>query len=292
MLYLYYFLTFAAGSFFGSFLNLVSDRVVNGEPILFGRSHCDHCKKDLKPRNLIPILSFIFQKGKCSFCGKKLSMYYPLSEVLTGLMFILSAYYTNVFQSSDPFAAIGFIFFVIVFSFYVTIVLTDMKYCLIPDKIVYAAIAFTALFIVGSRIYNLQSLYQRLSNDAFGVYLIKAGYWNLQAVNALKQLGVLFFSSFAISLFFLFLVVVTKGRGMGEGDIKLGFLIGLLNGFPLNVVAVFLGFIFGALYSVVLIFLRKKTVKDTIAFGPFLILGSMVSLFFGGELLNWYLNLF
>ena len=79
---------------------------------------------------------------------------------------------------------------------------------------------------------------------------------------------------------------------MGGGDVKLGFLIGLFNGFPHNILAVFLGFLLGSLYSGFMILLNKKSLKDTIAFGPFLILGSIISFIWGQEIIFWYLNLF
>jgi prepilin signal peptidase PulO-like enzyme (type II secretory pathway) len=97
-----------------------------------------------------------------------------------------------------------------------------------------------------------------------------------------------FVGAVIICLFFLLLVWATKGRGMGWGDVKLGFLIGLVNGFPYGFEAIFFGFVFGAIYSLVLILLKKKTVKDTIAFGPFLILGSVFVLIWGERILNWY----
>ena len=93
-------------------------------------------------------------------------------------------------------------------------------------------------------------------------------------------------------LFFLSLIKITRGMGMGGGDVKLGFLIGLFNGFPVNIIAIFVGFLSGALVSLVLVLLKKRSMKDTIAFGPFLIFGSILSLVFGQQILNWYIGLF
>lgn len=284
----YYLGLFIIGTFVGSFLNLVSDRLPNDEKIIFGRSKCNFCKTPLKVKNLIPLLSFIIQKAKCSFCKKKLSFFYPFSEALTGFAFMLAGYLSGIAKFPSVASFIGFIFYAVVLSFFVTMFLTDLKFCLIPDLLVIPAIIFVLVSFVLSRAFDLYNLYQRLSADPFGIYLLKAGYWNRQLVYVAKDLGYLVLSAVVISLFFLFLVWITKGRGMGVGDVKLGFLIGLVNGFPLNVVAIFLGFVIGAIYSLVLILLKKKTMKDTIAFGPFLIMGSVISLLFGAAIWNWY----
>lgn len=289
---IYYLLLFIFGTFFGSFLNLISDRLINGEKIIFGRSKCDFCKKPLGLKNLIPLLSYIIQRAKCTFCKKKLSLYYPFSEALTGFVFVLAGYLSNFAKDPIFFNLVNFIYYSIVFCFFVIMFLTDLKFCLIPDVVVIPAIIFILLSYISGRIYDLYSLYHRLSIDKFGVYLLKAGYWDRQLSFVLRDSLYVLISAVVICLFFLFLVWVTKGRGMGVGDVKLGFLIGVINGFPLNIVAIFLGFAIGAIYSIVLICLKKKTMKDTIAFGPFLITGSVITLLYGSYLLNWYVNLF
>lgn len=288
----YYLILFILGTFFGSFLNVVSDRLPKKESILFGRSKCDFCKKKLKPKNLIPLLSYLFQKGRCSYCRERLTFLYPLSEALTGFAFIGAAKLSGILGIVDFASIFGLIFYIIVFSFFIIMFLTDYKECLIPDVIVFPAIIFVLISLVATRAIDLVSLYQKLSGETFGLYLIKAGYFDRQLIFAAKDMGYILLSSLIISLFFYFLVWVTKGKGMGGGDIKLGFLIGLVNGFPYNVVAIFLGFVLGAIYSLILIGFRKKSLKDTIAFGPFLIGASVITLFYGANILNWYINLF
>src|SRR3989344_5369953 len=244
MLYpIYYFLIFVVGAVFGSFLNLVSDRLPFGRPVLKGRSMCESCSKLLTPKELVPLFSYLFLKGKCLNCKVKLSPIYFL---------------------------------------------TDLKFRLVPNKIVYTAIIFVILFQLVVSVYNLVVLRAGLLNDTFGVYLYKAGYFDNQVLYLLRDFGFNIVSSFAISLFFLFLIFITKGRGMGGGDVTLGFLIGMVNGFPNNILAIFLGFIIGAVVSVVLVLIKIKTIKDTIPFGPFLILGSIVAYVYGTAVLDWY----
>ena len=119
MVTVYYALVFISGCFIGSFLNLIADRVVKGGSIIFGRSKCDFCGIYLKPLSLVPIFSFLAQKGKCVSCGGKLSWYYPVSEILTGLMFLLAAISSNVFVSFWYGSILLFVYLMIVFSFYI-----------------------------------------------------------------------------------------------------------------------------------------------------------------------------
>ena len=176
---------------------------------------------------------------------------------------------------------LGFIFVLIIFCFYLILFLTDIKYYLIPDIIVVPAIVFSFVYIILAYARDLISLYQNLMASELGPYLIEAGYFNDKLLFALKSFGIHIFSALLIAFFFWFLVFITKGKGMGDGDIRLGLLLGLFNGFPRNVLAVFLGFVIGASFSLILVFFKKKTIKDTIPFGPFLILGSVIAAVFG-----------
>lgn len=289
---LFYILIFVAGAFIGSFLNVVVDRLQNGESIFFGRSHCDHCKHPLVSKDLIPLLSFLFLKGRCRYCKKKISLYYPLSEIITGFSFVGIAYFLKIFEFNSITNWVLFAYLVIVASFYIVIFLLDAKYRIIPNKIVFAAIIFVMLFTLVNFGIGATTFYYQLKNDEFGKFLLESGFWQDRVLFYAKNLGYTFVSAFAIALFFWSLIFITKGRGMGGGDVRLGFLIGIFNSFPLNIVAIFLGFLIGALYSVVLLLFRKRGMKDTIPFGPFLILGSVIAFVYGRQLLDWYLGLF
>lgn len=279
--WVFYVFIFVSGLFIGSFLNVVCDRVVNGESILLGRSHCDNCKKPLSPKQLIPVLSFILSKGRCSYCNAKISWYYPASELLTGALFMFIAYYLQVFTTSNTLTWLYFIYYLIIISVYIVIILTDAKYRLIPNKIVYPAIIFVFLFTVGILVYTLGSFYLNLKNDVFGQYLLQAGYFSDQAISYVSNYLYTLVSTLGLGLFFYILTKIKDGNAMGGGDVKLAILIGLVNGWPTNVIAIFMGFVFGAFYSLFMIAIKKKSMKDTIAFGPFLILGSLFALVFG-----------
>ena len=203
-----------------------------------------------------------------------------------------AAYYSNILLLVDLSTVITFIYLLVLGSVYIVLLLTDLKYRIIPNKIVYPAIVFVLLFMVVNASYYLIAYYNGLKNDPFGVYLLEAGYFHVQAYGLLKSFGLVLLSSTVIAAFFALLVHITKGKGMGGGDIRLGFLIGLFNGFPQNVIAIFTGFVLGASVSLILVSLKIKSLKDTVPFGPFLILGSLIAMIWGVQIWNFYINLF
>lgn len=282
---------FIFGAFAGSFLNLISDRLPVEKKIVFGRSVCDFCKKTLKVKNLIPIFSFIFQKGRCSFCNKKLSFYHPFSELLTGVAFMLSGHLSKFSYEINAESVFLLFYYIVVFSFFIVMVLTDMKFCLILDSVIIPSIIFVFLTSVIFRFLDLSEIYNNLKNDSFGVYLLQTDFFTNRVILSLKDFGYVVGGAILIALFFQFLILITKGRGMGDADVKLGFLIGLVNGFPMAFMAVFMGYVLGAFYSVFLMLMKKKTMKDSIPFGPFLILGSVLILLFGNQIWLWYSGL-
>lgn len=286
-----YILIFVAGLFVGSFLNVVADRISNGKSPLKGKSKCDYCEENLKAKDLIPLLSYVWLKAKCRYCDKKLSLYYPISELVTGLAFIGVAYYLQVFSVANPFIWINFAYLAIIASFLIIIFLADVKYKIIPNKIVFPAILFLLVFMVGSFTFIALSSYYQMKADPFGKYLLEVGYWSDQMMYLLRSLGLTIGSALLIGGFFWALIFVTKGKGMGGGDVKLAFLIGLINGFPLNIVAIVLAFVIGAIFSGILMLLKKKGMKDVIPFGPFLIIGSVLAFAFGQQIFNWYVTL-
>lgn len=290
LLFFYYGLAFIGGLFIGSFLNVVADRLLAERSFIKGRSHCDHCSKPLGLKDLIPVLSFASLKGKCRYCKTRLSIYYPLSEILTGSLFVLMAVYSGVFQNFNLENHIEFVYLAIVASLYIVLTLTDFKEKIIPDKIVYFGIVVTFLFGLVSALYSGISYYFTLKASELGPYLIEAGFLTDKIMYLVKMLSLTYLSTAVIFLFFYFLIVITKGRGMGGGDLKLSIMIGLFNGFPLNIVAIFMGFVFGAVISLLMIFARRKSLKDTVAFGPFMVLGSIVALFYGDQILRLMLG--
>jgi leader peptidase (prepilin peptidase)/N-methyltransferase len=240
-------LLFIAGLFFGSFLNVLVDRIPRNENFIKGHSHCEFCKKTLQWHDLIPVLSFVFLKGKCRYCKHTLSILYPVMEISTGLLFVL----TYLFIPS--FSIVSVLYYLFIISGFIVIFFTDLKSGIIPDKILLPAILVTFLYLL---IINPSSL----------------------IINILCGLGAfLFFVTIAVVF-----KVLTKKDSLGGGDIKLVFLLGLFLGFPGIVISLYIAFLTGALVGIILILWGKKRFKTaTLPFGPFLILGTIFSLFWG-----------
>ncbi|MEK7072325.1 MAG: prepilin peptidase [Patescibacteria group bacterium] len=259
---MFYILIFILGTIIGSFLNVVIIRIHNGGNIAKSRSSCPHCHHVLRPIDLIPLLSFIAQGGKCRYCHKKISWQYPLVELSTGLLFVLITYniigtlgFDNLFYNSSIFLI--WLRNLIFISFLIVIFVYDFRWYLILDTITFSAMAVALLFnlIVGFSIINL---------------LIGA---------------VIGFGFFALQFF------ISKGRWIGGGDLRMGALMGLMLGAKLVVVALFLSYVIGAIVSIFFVVGGKKGFKSQIPFGTFLTIGTVIALLWGNEIINWYMNL-
>ena len=263
---IFYFIFFLFGLAVGSFLNSIIYRLQTGETFLFARSCCPHCKHILDSRDLIPVLSFLILSRKCRYCQKPISLQYPLVELATGILFILIFNFQFSIFNECPisnFQFLIFLYYLLIACFLIIIFVYDLKHFIIPDKVIYPAIGIACLY----NIYQLTINNQQLVINSF-----------------LSALGA--------TAFFLVIVLISGGKWMGIGDIKLAFLIGLFLGWPNILVVLFLSFFIGGLIGAGLIISGKKTLKSEVPFGPFLVSGTFIALFWGRELINWYLNLF
>jgi leader peptidase (prepilin peptidase)/N-methyltransferase len=262
-------LLFVFGLVIGSFLNVVIYRTLNDESFVKGRSRCDHCKKTIAWYDNIPLLSFIVLRGKCRNCKKPISLTHPVVELLTGVLFVWwyvgGFFFFRFFQLTEhPFQIIQPAFWLLVGIFLLIIFVTDAISYIIPD------------YAVGSLL-GLSVLY-RIALVLFGI---------MKPTDLLfSVLGTLLITSFFFALWFF-----TKGKGMGFGDVKFCLPMGLLLGWPSMIVGVFLSFIFGAIVGVFLMILGRKNMKAAIPFGPFLVLGTVVTLVYGNEIMRWYLTI-
>ena len=250
-------IVFVFGLIVGSFLNCVIYRLEQGSSFLRGRSFCPYCKHVLSWLDLIPVISFLILKGKCRYCQKPISVQYPLVELATAAIFLFIFFLPNIYPIGQ---FISMLFYLVISSFLIIIFVYDLKHYLIPDKIIYPAIA-------AALIYNL------LMSD-------------------IPRMSDILMSAFGAAAFFLAIVLVSRGKWMGVGDIKLAFFMGLLLGWPNILTALFLAFFIGAIMGLGLILSGKKTLKSEVPFGPFLVAGTFLAMFWGSEIVNWYLNLF
>jgi len=289
LLILYSFL-FLFGLAMGSFLNVIVYRLQKGESFLlspsetrkgfssfFERSYCPKCEHELGWQDLIPLASFIFLKGKCRYCKEKISWQYPLVELVTGLIFLAIGLRNSslLFYGNNTLWVWSTFFDIAIAGFLVIIFLYDLKHFIIPDVVIYPA-------IIVAFVYRLCEIF------GFGNQIWPEGI-NITFLNLLSDP---ILSAFGASAFFLFIVLISRGKWMGIGDIKLAFLMGLFLGFPEVLVALFSAFFLGAIIGIGLIVFGKKSLKSEVPFGPFLATGTLIAFFWGPEIIRWYLNFF
>jgi prepilin signal peptidase PulO-like enzyme (type II secretory pathway) len=292
--FLYYFLNillylplFLAGLCFGSFLNVLADRFSNNTSPFKGRSKCDACDKTLTGLDLVPLISFFLTKGKCRYCKVQLSWYYPFSELITGLLFIFLAYKAAVFSTPQVSSWLHFIYLAFIFSIFIALLLADLKYMLLPNKLVFSALFVVIFYSVFLSVAALIYQYYLLNSSEFGQLLLEVGYFNNKILQTVQSLGIQLVSTFLIWSFFALIILITKGKGMGGGDAKFSLVLGMFHVFPLNVFAVFLSFFIGTIVCLPLVLFKKAKFGVAVPFGPFLIIASFITYFWGNEVLDF-----
>ncbi|MDD3773971.1 MAG: prepilin peptidase [Patescibacteria group bacterium] len=239
---------FLAGIIWGSFLGVIVERLIyqknKWQLDLFSRSHCLSCGHQLGLIDLTPLFSFIVLKGKCRYCQKPISWIVFLVEIYSGILFI-SSYFAFGFN-------LNFIFAVVLGSVLGIILFYDLKANLVPDPLI---LILGLLFIV-KLIFNLEPYFFDLSS-----------FWQ-------PILGALISASFFFLIHFL-----TRGRGMGLGDAKLGLVLGLFLGVKLSFFMLWLAFLIGAVFAIIMLILKLKKRTDTIAFAPFLVVAFLIIYF-------------
>ncbi len=242
---------FFFGTIIGSFLNVVIYRFQSGRG-LGGRSICMSCSRTLSWFELVPLASFIVQDGRCRTCKTRISPQYLIVEALTGFIFmLLTLKYIALLPAHTSLFVALLVYAMYFFSLLVVISVYDFRHKIIPDKLVYTFIvcAFLGQFFVHGT-----------------------------SVGFAMPSALALFSGLIIALPFALIWYFSQGRAMGLGDAKLMIGIGYLLGLSQGVVAVMLGFIFGAVTALSLLLLRRSrfTMKSEIPFGPFLAVGALV----------------
>ncbi|NLK20900.1 MAG: prepilin peptidase [Epulopiscium sp.] len=249
-----YILIFILGLIIGSFLNVCIFRIPNKQSIAFPPSHCFHCNHSLGVLDLFPVLSFVFLRGKCRYCRSKISIQYPIIELVNGLL------YLSLFIKFG--LSVYFIFYALFGSLLLVIAMIDIKTETIPN----ATIIFGLILGI--------------------IYIIIMAFTSYSWIG-IKD-GILGF--FTGSLIIFLIILISRG-GMGAGDMKLMGVVGLFLGYKGVIVTLFFGIIAGGIAGVLLLLTKVKSRKATIPFGPFLVLGTFITLYWGEFILNWYLSL-
>ena len=245
---------FILGLIIGSFLNVVIARY-NTQKSFGGRSACMSCQSQLRPHELIPLVSFFALAGRCQSCKTKISIQYPLVEFVTGLVFaLLFLKFQNVFFVATIIFAVTYAYYSIMFCLLLVIAVYDLKHKIIPDvlSLVFGVLAFLGLFFFSN----------------FGFYPHIPGILEL-------------FSGVLIALPFALIWLVSSGTWMGLGDAKLALGIGYLLGIGRALSSLVIAFWSGAIIGLILIVLSKKyKMKSEIPFAPFLVLGAVLAFLF------------
>lgn len=248
------------GLIFGSFGTVAAYRIPKRESLATpARSYCPNCGATIRALENIPVISFVVLSGKCRHCGVRISPRYPLTELVTGVLFALSAWRFGL--SGELFVFSAFFWTLVVLS------VIDLEHRLLPNRIVYP------LFFVG---------WAALAVTAF------ASSEPEQMYDAL--LGMVVFGGFFFLIAFLF------PAGMGGGDVKLAFVLGTFLGYTAGVgvvlMGMFLAFLLGGVVGLLIMALKGGDRKTMVPFGPFLALGTAIAIFWGQGLIDAYLDAF
>jgi len=255
------FFVFIAGLIIGSFLNCLIWRLHINKPIT-GRSICPKCKKKINWYDNIPVFSFLVLKGKCRWCKKKISWQYPVVEIITGILFLLVWNKYNATLGSAALFTVHCSLFTVLrnwifIAVLIVIFVYDLRWYLILDKVTLPAMAI-----------------------AFIINLVLGFSWLNLLLAALIAGG-----------FFALQFIVSKGKWIGGGDIRLGALMGFMLGWPQIITALMLAYLSGSLVGILLLISKKKKWTSQIPFGTFLSAATVAALLWGEEILGWYLLL-
>ena len=243
------------GLVIGSFLNVVIDRLPNRQSIVVNPpSHCPACQQRLQVKDLIPVLSYAWLRGRCRYCQTRIPIRLLLVELATGAAFGLLYWYFKL----SPELAVALYYFCLL----LVIAIIDLERQLILNWLAYPAIVIA----LGLSIFaSPQALAPAISDAAIG--------------------GVIGFGVF------LLIALLSRG-GLGWGDVKMAALMGIMLGWRSALVAFFLAIIAGGLTAIALLATHTRGRKQAIPFGPFLALGAMLALLWGSTIWGWYTGLF
>jgi leader peptidase (prepilin peptidase)/N-methyltransferase len=247
------------GLMVGSAVNALVWRLKVGRSWVRGRSECPDCGHKLAAKDLVPVLSWLALGGKCRYCRKPIKDH-PIVELVTAGVFGLSAYVLA------PVSAVGWVhlgLWLALATLLLVLAVYDARWMLLPDKVMLPLIGVAVVYVVVTA---------ALARDQQVL---------LGALSAAGVAGGAFYA----------LVLGTRGRAMGGGDIKLAFAMGLMLGVQATIVAMMVAFNVAAAVGLVLIATRKRGRRDHIPFGPYLVGGAIVAFLYGREIVAWYLRL-
>lgn len=250
----FYIFSFIFGAVVGSFLNVCICRLPKKESVVFPPSHCPNCDYVIPFYDNIPILSYLVLAGRCRSCKGRISPQYPLVELINALLTLF------LFMKFGP--SLAFLVLFLFCSAMVVVTFIDLEHQIIPDVI---------------------SLSGIVAGFIFSFFIPQLGW-----LNSLIGIAVGGGSLFLVAYVYEFL---TKKEGMGGGDIKLLAMMGAFFGWRAIPFIIFISSLIGSVIGITVMLLQKKDAKLAIPFGPFLALGAILYIFFGRQVIHWYLSL-
>lgn len=246
---------FLFGIVLGSFYNVVGYRLPRNESLVYPSSHCTCCNHKLGILDLFPIFSYLLLGGKCRYCGNKISLFYPIFECITGILFALSY---HIFGFT-----IDFVITLIFISTLLIVIISDYQTMIIPDEL----LAFSIILL-------LPCIWIQTGWSGLGIAIVE-GFGSFILMFLIKKIGDFMF----------------KKESMGGGDIKLMFLFGIVLGFEMSAVSIFIASFIGLPVSLWILYKKKN---HEMPFGPFLAVAAIIILLLQIdfpmilELLTWY----
>jgi len=251
---------FILGSLIGSFLNVCIVRMPKEESVVVPRSHCVYCKKTIPWYDNIPLISFFLLKGKCRFCNTKISVRYVLVELLTAFSFLGFYRYFGLQAVLWP--------YLVMLCGFIVATFVDIEHRIIPDEIT-----------VGGAVAGL----------LFSLLIPQLHQTDQHLIGGLRSLIGILVGGGAIYGMGLIGDFIFKKESMGGGDVKFMAMVGAFLGWKLALLAFFIAPFFGAIVGIVI---KIRTKESLIPYGPFLVMGSLIALFFSKDILCWIFNLY
>jgi len=257
-------LFFLMGAAVGSFINVVADRMPEGKSILSPPSHCSGCQRPISATDNIPILSYLWLRGRCRHCSASIPQRLLWVEIGSATLFAF-LYWHYRFSWELPLT--------LTFScVLVILLLIDLEHGILPNRIVYPSIGIALVLAGLGSIFGFEPSY--ITDFGFNLWIVNAVVGGITGFLLLLVPALLY-------------RLIGHVEGMGWGDIKLAALIGFITGLPLVILSIFLAVILGGIIAGILLIFKLRDRKDAIPFGPFLSVAAMVTIFWGNNLINW-----
>ncbi len=250
-------IVFLVGIVIGSFLNVSIYRIPKGESISYPGSHCMACQHPLGRFDLIPIVSYLCLKGKCRYCGEKISGRYLFIELITGLSFVAVFLRFGI--------SIEGIIYALFIAVLIVLTMIDYDYMLLPTSVIWSGV------ILGVFLRIFQTVLHKNPEYLISSLLAAAlGY------------------SFFYAVFYMAKLLFKK-EGLGFGDVRLIGMLGIYLSIPLILLTIFISSILASIYGIIILYIKKK--NEPFPFGPFINLGAVIALFYGYSIITWYLEI-